>query len=132
MTFKKRSPLNPVNLSTGRGIRFQDVGGDMGFYTTEDPAIIAEFQAAMAAGRGGVQLSSPEEFAEAEKKKIPSLNSQLNSTVIKELQTAGKISPGLIPAFPPALVAVDPVVEVAKVEPAVPVAAPVPKVVKRK
>lgn len=87
--YKKRSPNNPVNLTTGKSIRFEDFGV-FGFYVTDDPMIIAEFDICMKAGRGGVQLSTMDEYQEAIKKK---LNSPISSNKsIREIQTSGLVT----------------------------------------
>ncbi len=124
--FKKTYPNNPVHLSTGKGVRFEDFGNNTGFYVTDDPAIISEFADCMKAGRGGIRLSTMAEYEAAVKKKQNSPALRANS--ILEKQTAGLVTIAL-PATAPAVVA--PVVEEAVVKPVVPAKAPEPKVGKR-
>lgn len=86
--YRKRYPKNSVSLSSGKSIKFEDFG-EFGFFITEDPKIISEFDKAMAEHRGGVQLSSKEEYDEAIKKKPTSLPSQQRWN---ETQTAGLVT----------------------------------------
>ncbi len=83
--YKKRYPANAVSLSTGKSIKFEDIGG-LGFYRTDDPAIIADFEAAMKASRGGIEVSTQAEYDAAVKKKPNSLKSNARWN---ELQTSG-------------------------------------------
>lgn len=133
MVFKKTYPTNPISLSNGKGLRFADVGNNIGFLVTEDPFIITELKAAMASGRGGIQESSQDEYDEALKKKPISLNSRLNSSTIREIQTAGLTSVVPTPELlHPALAgAASPVASAVEVPAVVPTTPPEPKVVKR-
>lgn len=127
--YKKRSPNNPVGLSTGRGVRFEDFGNDTGYFKTEDSLIITEFKACMAAGRGGIQEVTQDEYDDAVKKKLPLRNYMQG--FIREIQTSGLISVPL-PQEPQAEVAFRAVrdIEVAKAAP-VSTNSPEPKITKR-
>lgn len=88
--YKKRYPANPISLSTGKPIYFEDLGADTGFLVTSDPLVIAEFQVCMANGSGGIQPSSQEEYDSAVKKK-PSLPKLMPGSKHRELQTSGLV-----------------------------------------
>lgn len=130
--YKKRFPNNPVNTSLGRPLVFEDIGDGFGFLATDDPKVIVELSAAVAAGRGGVSLSNQAEYDEALKKKSnsPRLN-QFNK--LRELQTAGLVTvpvqPDGVPVavVPSAGAAVDKPAELAK-----PIVPPSPRLGKRK
>lgn len=92
--YKKRSPNRPVYISTGHPIVFEDLGMGYGYYTTSDGTVIAEFEKLMSEHRGGVELSSADEYADALKKK-PSLPIS-NGSLIREQQTSGLIVPDLV------------------------------------
>lgn len=102
--YKKRHPNNPVSLSTGKQIVFEDLGQGYGFYQTDNPTVIAEFATLMSERRGGVELSSTAEYADELKKKSNSLNS--NGSQMFGTQTSGLIVPEL--ANPAAFVAAGP------------------------
>lgn len=124
--FKKRYPRNSVGLSNGKFITFEDVGNELGFYVTDDATVIAEFEACMKRGAGGVSNSSMDEYQDAIKKKTPLLASK-NKFILEE-QTAGLVTIPEVPA------AVSPVVSEDKpaAKPATPDApAPEPKVGKK-
>lgn len=102
--YKKRHPTNPVSLSTGKHIVFEDLGQGYGFYQTDNPAIIAEFATLMSERRGGVEVSSAQEYADELKKKSNSLNS--SDWQIFGTQASGLVVPEL--ANPAAFVAAGP------------------------
>lgn len=102
--YKKRHPTNPVSLSTGKHIVFEDLGQGYGFYQTDNPSVIAEFATLMSEHRGGVELSSPQEYADELKKKSNSLTS--SGSQMFGMQTSGLIVPEL--ANPAAFVAAGP------------------------
>jgi len=127
--FKKSFPQNPVSLSNGRSVRFEDFGNNLGFYKTDDPVTIAEFKLCQQQSRGGIENSSEEEYNEAVKKKPLSLSYSRGS--IEERQTSGLVTnPQLLPPNTPKLDA-SPAAVAGPSAPVVDEAPPEPKVVKR-
>lgn len=87
--YKKRYPNNPLSLSTGKSIAFEDTGDSFGYLITDDPTIIAEFDKCIAGQRGGLSRSTQAEYDEAIKKK--SNSPPLNALWHRELQTSGQV-----------------------------------------
>lgn len=82
--FKKSVPKTPLYLSTGSRIVFLDVGNDTAVYSTDNPGLIAEFEAAIRGERGGIQSITEAEFhglVEAKKKLTP--QSQPSSFILE-------------------------------------------------
>lgn len=128
--FKKRYPNNPLNLSTGKSITFEDTGDNFGYLLTDDPATIAEFDKCIAGQRGGLSRSTQAEYEAAVKKKSDS--PRLNGLLHRELQTSGLIVTP--PVAAPVESVAEPVDSPKPVEPAVaeaPAAVATPKVGKR-
>lgn len=88
--FKKLYPQSPVNMTTGKTIRFEDFGNNTGYIVTDDPQIIQELTLCMKDGRGGISPSSIEEYQAAVKKKLTSPAS--NNKLFRENQTSGLIT----------------------------------------
>lgn len=70
--YKKFNPSVMVHLSNGRGIKFDTLDNILGFYATDNPGIISEFETCMREQRGGVMEISQEDFDEqyGSKKKL--------------------------------------------------------------
>lgn len=88
--YKKKYPANPINLSNGKPILFEDMGDSFGFLVTTDPQIITEFNLCISQQRGGLTASTQAEYDEALKKKPSSPRS--TGLLHRELQTAGLIT----------------------------------------
>lgn len=126
--FKKSAPNNPVSLSTGKAMRFEDFGNNTGYLVTDDPVIISEFNRCISEGRGGLSVVSMEEYQAAVKKKQTSPVSRASS--FREVQTAGLVTIVLPPTAPAAAAPAEVPVELLD-KPVVPAKAPEPKIGKR-
>lgn len=92
--FKKYTPQNPLRLSTGKSIKFEDMDGTIGFHVTSDPLVVSEFQRCIAENRGGLEVSNQSEYDAAVKKKTDS--PALKASLFREHQTSGIIIPSLL------------------------------------
>lgn len=91
--YKKRHPKNPVYLTVGTPVQFEDLGMGYGYFQTSDATIIEKLNALIAEHKGGVETSSQVEYDAALKKKPDS--AKFNGSLIREQQTAGLVLPDL-------------------------------------
>jgi hypothetical protein len=69
--FHKALVSNPVVLSSGRGIRWESIGGDEGVVSLNQEDVIKELKDAEGARRGGVREVTQQEYEELKKKAGP-------------------------------------------------------------
>lgn len=68
--FKKFNARQGLYLSNGKQLKFTQVDNDHGVIGLTEPSIIAEIEACIRAGRGGVTEITGEEYQEAKKKAL--------------------------------------------------------------
>lgn len=87
--FQKHYPSQMFLLSNGRGFRFPTLANGLGAHATESRILLSEFDAAIAAGIGGIKEISAIEYEALKKKEAPrSLNEAISPRRVIELKIA--------------------------------------------
>jgi hypothetical protein len=70
--FKKEGPRTPIVRKTGDSVKFETIDGNWGYYSTDDPALIEEFNLCIKQHRGALTEITEQQFEDEFSKKKPS------------------------------------------------------------